>query len=181
MKIMFKLFKKKTKEIPIEPYAAIDVARFIINYAYKNDMFVSSTKLHRILYFVQLTFLQHNRICFKDSIIATSIGPICPAVNKEYKYWGSMQIPPVTEYWDLSEGIWNAKKVKWINNIRIDDQKIIIDILEECSNYSSVELYKITTHQYPNMNCYNKFKKDTTITIDVMKEFLKRIEKKGDE
>lgn len=174
MKVIFRYNKKQSKEV--NPYDAIDVARFIVNYAYQNDMFVSNTKIHRILYFIQLHFLQHHRICFKDKLIATAIGPICPAVNKEFKYWGSMQIPPVTEYWDLTNGLWNIKKVKWINNININDQKMIIDVLTECDKYSSTDLYEITTHQYPNMHCYSKYKKDTTISIDTLKNFINKKE-----
>ena len=151
MKVMFRYNKKQSKEV--DPYDAIDVARFIVNYAYQNDMFVSNTKIHRILYFIQLHFLQHHRICFKDKLIATAI-----------------------EYWDLTNGLWNIKKVKWINNININDQKMIIDVLTECDKYSSTDLYEITTHQYPNMHCYSKYKKDTIISIDTLKNFINKKE-----
>lgn len=166
-------FTTSVTEKPYEPYNAIDVARFIVNCANDNDMLVSPYKLNYILYFVQLTFLQKkHRLCFKDKLIATSYGLTCEAIDKEFTSWKCFSIPYIKEYWDLSDGLWNAKKVPWVNNINQEDQETIIDVIKTCDDYSFSNLADIIRHQYPYMHCYNRFKKDNTITIDAMKHFV---------
>lgn len=153
-------------------YEAIDVARFVINYGNEHDMFISNFKLQKVLYFIQLQFLVNNqeRPCFKDSIEACSFGVVIPNVHREYKGYGFVGIPSVKTYWDISRGLWNAEKKKYVTEITPKDQKTITDVVSECDRYSNSGLCSIIQTQTPWILANDT--KDKVISIDFMIDFI---------
>ena len=158
-------------------YEAIDVARYVINYANANDMIVSNYKLQNILYFIQLHFLLNNplRPCFADDIEARSWGVVVPSVYKEFIRYGSLGIPTVKEYWDLSEGLWNLKRRKYKMNILPEDQSVINDVILKCDEYSGTDLLSIVRGQTPWQNAYYRNIKSSVVSVESMLEFIRRI------
>lgn len=140
-------------------YSVIDVARYIINYAYDNDIVIHYLKLQKILYFVQLQFLlnNHNNPCFKENIYSRNVVIIyIPEVNKEFHRYGLGWIPRIKEYYDISDGLWNIKKVKYVTKISPTHQKIINSVVNECNKYGNLELGNIITKQSPYIESLKK-------------------------
>ena len=160
------------KEELMNLYSALDVARYVVNYANDNDMIVSNLKLQKILYFVQLQFLINNakRPCFDDDIEAWAFGPVVPEVYREFKRYGSLSIPPVTEYYDLSNGYWNLEKKTYKTKIAEPDQRVINSVVNICNNHSASDLVSITHRQSPWMDAYGK--KNPIISKESMIDFI---------
>lgn len=166
-------FRKKYKQAEIV-YEVMDVARFVINYGNERDMFISNLKLQKILYFVQLQFLlnDRNRPCFKEDMEAWAFGPVVPEIFREFRGYMSLGIPPVKTYWDLSRGLWYAEKKEYVTKISPKDQKTIIDVVEQCHQYSVTALGKIICNQSPWMQA--KRKSNKVISMDSMIEFVNK-------
>ena len=82
--------KRKSAKEAHAPYAAMDVAKYII-WKSRN---INNFRLQYLLYFVQAEFLAHqNCSCYKDSIEAWSFGPVMPTVYNEYKIYGPEDFP----------------------------------------------------------------------------------------
>lgn len=166
------LFRGKRQIDTPRVYEAIDVARFIINYGNEHDMFINNFKLQKLLYFIQLQFLinDHKRPCFKDNIEVCQFGVVIPNVYREYKNYRTLGIPPVKTYWDLSKGLWNAEKKKYVTEITSEDQETIIDVIIECDKYSNPGLLSVIKKQSPWMLANNT--KGKVISIDSMIDFI---------
>ena len=77
-------------------YAALDVARHIINYVNDQGGAVSNLKLQKLLYFVQGFFLiLKGEPCFDSRIEAWNFGPVVPDVYFKFRSCGSCGIPAV--------------------------------------------------------------------------------------
>lgn len=77
-------------------YNVLDVAIYVINYAYDAGCgeSMSNLKLQKILYYIQAAFLvEKNRECFKAVIIAGEFGPVIPEIYQKYKIYGRGGIP----------------------------------------------------------------------------------------
>lgn len=77
-------------------YNVLDVAIYVINYAYDAGCgeSMSNLKLQKILYYIQAAFLvEKNRECFKAVIIAGQFGPVIPEIYQKYKIYGRGGIP----------------------------------------------------------------------------------------
>ncbi len=62
-------------------YDVMDVSRFIINYCNDKGYFINTSKLEKILYYVQALFIineNENEPCFDNDILAGEIGPFIP-------------------------------------------------------------------------------------------------------
>ena len=166
------LFRGKRHIDTTRIYEAIDVARFIINYGYEHYMFINNLKLQKLLYFIQLQFLiiDHKRPCFKDNIEACQFGVVIPNVYREYKHYRTLGIPPVKTYWDISNGLWNAEKKRYVTEITPKDQETIIDVVSECDKHSNPDLCFVIKNQTPWMLANNT--KDKVISINSMIDFI---------
>lgn len=83
------------------PYDVLDISRYIINYSNDKDYGVSNLKLQKILYFVQAYFLINipdSHVCFKERIEAWNFGPVVPKAYREYKQYGSTNIPTILSF-----------------------------------------------------------------------------------
>ena len=116
-----------TKVFPSARYNAEEIAKYIVSYEWEHKRIVSNLRLQRLLYFIQKTFLGEKEIpCFREDIEAWSCGPIIYNVFHEYLPYGNALIP-------LSEG-------EKLTRILTEDKKLINEVLEMGSNYSSSNL-----------------------------------------
>lgn len=165
---MYKTTKKPSKN---KIYTAIEIARYIINYANDHTLIVSNLKLQKILYFIQLEFLtEKNAPCFNDNIEAWGFGPVVPTVYKEFKKYGDLNIPKIVHYYDDSDGVWNVKLIKYRPQINKEDRCIIDDVINECNKYSTTQLVDITCKQTPWVKAYGK--RDKIIDIHLLNDFI---------
>ena len=173
-------FKTYNNNKVINMYSALDVARYVVNYANENEMIVSNLKLQKILYFIQMQFLINDpeRPCFDDDIEAWAFGPVVPEVYREFKRYGSLSIPPVEYYYDTSNGIWNLEKKHYHTELSSDDQNVVDEVINKCDNYSASDLVSITHRQTPWIEARNK--RDQIITIDSIISFIDRYIKNSD-
>ena len=141
-------------------YSALEVARHIINYANSNDQLLSNLKLQKILY-------------FEDDIEAWDFGPVVPAVLREYKFFGSFNIPPVKHYYVEDESQpFNFRRVVFYDiDITNEDKAVIDEVVDYFADYSAVDLTELTQKQFPWQNAYCKcFKK--VISAQSIKEYF---------
>ncbi len=106
-------------------YNVLDVCRYVINYSNDKDYGISNLKLQKVLYFVQAYFLISTpEQCFKERIEAWDFGPVVPEAYREYKQFGSSNIPSVSYYVEMNyEDFWNSKVKKFRNEIISDCDK----------------------------------------------------------
>lgn len=76
-----------------EIYAALDIAKYVINKCTTESHPISNLQLQKILYFLQREYLQKvGRRLFSDDIQAWQFGPVVPEVYYQYCGFGSMDI-----------------------------------------------------------------------------------------
>ncbi len=142
-------------------YSAIDVAKYIIKHCKEKNLPVSNLKLQKLLYFVQAEFLVvKNEPCFEEEIEAWDFGPVVPVVYREYKIFGSANIPCITN--DNYEP----------DVISADDKETINGIVDMVAPYSASQLVSITHQQDPWRNAYSS-RRNNVITNDSIREFFK--------
>ena len=74
-------------------YAAMDIAKYIINKCTMENWPISNLQLQKILYFLQKKYLtEKGRPLFADEIQAWQFGPVVPEVYYQYCGFGSAQI-----------------------------------------------------------------------------------------
>lgn len=140
---------------------AISVAEFIAMYSNRKGYQMNNLKLQKVLYFVQAEFLVRTngmKPCFKDKIEAWDFGPVVPVVYHLYSFWGNMQIP----YFGY-EGV---------DDIPMEEKKVIRDVVDFCDKYSGTELLKIVQNQSPWKCAYGRGK-HTEVTNDSIYEYFK--------
>lgn len=155
-------------------YRALDVARYIIKRCHMQQKSISNLKLQKILYFVQAEFLvSTGRKCFSDAIEAWDFGPVVPEAYREYKQFGSSNIPRVSYIIDFdSEDIWNSKVKRYVgDSIREADQKRIEAVVDRFAEYSATDLVSITHNQSPWKDAYVPHM-NNEITTDAIKEYF---------
>jgi uncharacterized phage-associated protein len=134
-------------------YKAKDIARYVVFYCHEHKYPISNLKLQKILYFIQAYFLvEADKPCFSDVIEAWDYCPIVPNVYKEYRIFGSLNIPCTD---DGSE----------FRYIKSDDYDSLNRILAEVSKNTESQLTYITRNQSP--------------WIDAIKSVTKRITNKA--
>lgn len=78
---------------------AAKVAEYIIYETQKRKNPVTNTKLQKLLYFVQGSYLaKHNKKAFEDNIIAWEYGPVVKDIYYKYSLYGAEPIIVVEEY-----------------------------------------------------------------------------------
>lgn len=63
-------------------YAALSIARYIIDKCTKERYPISNLQLQKILYYIQREFLQQGMKAFPEEIEAWQFGPVVPEVYK---------------------------------------------------------------------------------------------------
>ena len=74
---------------------AVDVSKYIVEYAYDNGSSVFNLQLQKILYFLWIDFYKKYReYLFKDPFEAWALGPVIRNVYYDFCSFGSMTILP---------------------------------------------------------------------------------------
>lgn len=140
-------------------YNVIDVANYIILFCKKHGYSISNLKLQKLLYFVQAQFLvSTDKPCFNADIEAWDFGPVIPDAYHSFKYWGSSDIPDI-----IAEGA--DRKIK------LNDQRIMDSVLNQCASYSPSYLVELTHDQSPWKKAYNGMR-NQIISLDSIKEYF---------
>lgn len=135
---------------------------------------MSNLKLQKLLYFVQAYFLiKKQGACFRESIEAWDFGPVVTVAYREYKKFGSCNIPEI-KYITKEDGggIWNTRTIPYFDIIITDyDKKLIDAVTDKFSGYSSTNLVSLTQRQKPWIDAYSPYKINE-ITIEAIEEFF---------
>lgn len=74
---------------------ATDVAKYVIDICYKNNIQISNLKLQKTLFFLWIDFyMETKKSLFDDKIYAWPLGPVIPSIYQEYCAYGSLPILP---------------------------------------------------------------------------------------
>lgn len=155
-------------------YKVLDVSRHVINYSNTQDYGISNLKLQKILYFIQAFFLvSTSERCFEERIEAWDFGPVVPEAYREYKQFGSGDIPSISYiiYFN-DEDIWESKVTKYNDDVIFEEDKLKIEsVVDKFADYSATDLVTITHSQSPWINAYRRGQ-NNEITIDAIREYF---------
>lgn len=139
-------------------YDVLDVSRYIITYCNDKGYPISNLKLQKLLYFVQAYFLvKLDKPCFKEDIVAWASGPVVIEAYKEFKEYGSNNIPQVKNYFsnNISNNLSQYQNlIPYQSNMEENDKIVIGNILNSYAGYSASRLVEITHHQSPWKDAY---------------------------
>lgn len=155
-------------------YNVIDVSRHIINYSNKKEYGVSNLKLQKLLYFTQAYFLLTKKeTCFYERIEAWDLGPVVPVAYREYKQFGSGNIPTITYVIERDyDNIWNSKVIPFKDVIVSEEDKRLTNaVVDKFSEYSAADLVRLTHRQKPWIDAYVP-KRNNEITIDSIEDYF---------
>ena len=155
-------------------YNVIDVSRHVINYSNEKYYGVSNLKLQKLLYFIQAYFLLTKKeVCFNEKIEAWDLGPVVPVAYREFKQFGSSNIPSITYVIEKDyDNIWNSKVIPFYDVVVSDnDKKLMNAVVDKFSEYSASDLVRLTHRQKPWIDAYVP-KGNNEITIDSIKEYF---------
>jgi uncharacterized phage-associated protein len=161
--------------IMLEPYNVLDVSRYVINYSNEKDYGISNLKLQKVLYFIQayfLTNLPDGKPCFKEKIEAWDFGPVVPEAYREYKQYGSANIPAMFSFIDFGDDIWDTQRKPFDNSIILDEHKQMInDVVDRFSDFSATDLVTLTHKQAPWRDAYVRHE-NNEITIEAIRAYF---------
>lgn len=156
-------------------YNVLDVCRHVIKYSNDQDYGISNLKLQKILYFIQAYFLisELGEPCFIEKIEAWDFGPVVPVAYREYKQFGSGDIPTPTHIIDYNEeNIWDSKLIKYVDDVISDGDMVSINgVIDHFSDYSATDLVTLTHNQSPWIDAYIPHM-NNEITIEAIKEYF---------
>ncbi|MCI8371440.1 MAG: DUF4065 domain-containing protein [Lachnospiraceae bacterium] len=157
-------------------YQVLDICRYVINYSNEKGYGISNLKLQKILYFIQAYFLINSngkKPCFSESIEAWDFGPVVPVAYREYKQYGSSNIPQILSYIDYKEGnIWDAQRVAYDDGMILSvDKAMIKDVVDKFADYSATDLVTLTHNQRPWKSAYVP-NKNHEITLSDMWDYF---------
>lgn len=140
-------------------YDVLDVSRYIINYCNEKGYPISNLKLQKLLYFVQAYFLvKLPEPCFEEEIVAWALGPVVVEAYKEFKEFGSNNIPTVRYYFSKkinNEGsVFQPNLILYQSDISENDKTVLKNILNTYGGYPASRLVEITHRQDPWKNAY---------------------------
>lgn len=134
---------------------ALRVAEYIIHEAQKREKPVTNTKLQKLLYFVQGSYLaKYNKLAFEDNIIAWEYGPVVKDIYYKYSLYGAEPIIVVDKL--------NSK-------ISIMLSEIINIVLEAFLNTSQTDLIEETIKRGSPWS-YTDI--DDTISVEDIKQYF---------
>lgn len=152
-------------------YNALSVARYVIDYSNKKDYGISNLKLQKVLYFIQAYFLiKCGTPCFKEDIEAWDFGPVVPVVYRQYKQYGSNNIPE-TEKCSLFDSLDDYQQMSDDEAIFEDDKVNIQAVVDEFKDYSATDLVRLTHSQATWSNVYIPHA-NCVITQDSIREYF---------
>ena len=144
-------------------YNVLDVSRYVIDYSNRKEYGISNLKLQKVLYFIQAYFLTNEKNgtpCFRERIEAWDFGPVVPEAYREYRQYGSCNIPTTTSYMDFDvSNIWNSQRRTYA------EQKI------SGGDYSATDLVTLTHKQAPWKKAYVPHM-NNEITIESIREYF---------
>ena len=157
-------------------YNVLDVCRHIINYSNEHDYGISNLKLQKVLYFAQAYFLLEmngRTACFDAKIEAWDFGPVVPEAYREYKQYGSGDIPTIESYIVFDENdICNSRRVEFEDTAITDEDKVLIEkVVDKFADYSATDLVSLTHRQSPWIDAYVPYQ-NNEITIDAIKAYF---------
>ena len=163
-------------------YDVLDVSRYVINYSNEKGYGVSNLKLQKLLYFIQAYFLvvkkgrpcSDDTICFPQIIEAWDFGPVVPKAYHEFKIFGASNIPYISNYITVENrnGDIRFNKVLFSDNcIKIDDRKIINDVIDTFKDYSAATLVELTHKQRPWKDAYKRGRNSEITPVSIWSYF----------
>lgn len=155
-------------------YKVLDVCRHVINYSNDQDYGISNLKLQKILYFIQAVFLvTQPKKCFEETIEAWDFGPVVPEAYREYKLYGSGNIPMITRFIEINkDNIWDSLVKEYKDDVISQNHKELIDaVVDKFADYSATDLVTITHRQAPWKDSYVRGK-NNEITTTAIKEYF---------
>ena len=156
--------------------SVLDISRYVINYSNAKGYGCSNFKLQKILYFIQAFFLisKEQKPCFSEKIEAWNIGPVVPVAYKEFKQYGSADIPSIKTYIFMNnDNIWDSEIKVFNEDIISTSQKLMINaVVDMFKEYSATEMMNLTCAQLPWRNAYNPYRNEE-ITINAIYEYYK--------
>ena len=155
-------------------YDVLDVCVYVINYINDKEYGISNLKLQKILYFIQAFFLIATpKQCFREKIEAWDFGPVVPEAYREYKRFGSSNIPRISYIVNVdSENFWNSKILKYVDNkIKVKDKELIGAVIDRFAEYSATDLVTLTHNQSPWREAYVPHM-NNEITVESIKEYF---------
>ena len=157
-------------------YKVLDVCRYVINYSNEKDYGISNLKLQKVLYFIQAYFLTNTPDgipCFFERIEAWDFGPVVPEAYREYKQYGSSNIPVMISFIDFDDDdIWNSERKMYDSDvISVIDKQLINAVIDKFADYSATDLVTLTHKQAPWKEAYVPHK-NNEITIEAIKKYF---------
>lgn len=105
-------------------YKALDIARYIINYAISKEHPISNLQLQKIIYYVQAAFLVEFECgAFEEKVMNWTYGPVVEEVYREYRTYGYLAID---------------KRQDKYNSIIYDNKDCEIKVIEETFDESMI-------------------------------------------
>lgn len=111
-------------------YAALDVAKYVLDYCLKAGTPISNLKLQKIMYFLQGEYFKSKSdSLFRENLCAWKFGPVVPEVYREFSVYGG-----------------NSILNNYDTDIEIEDQKIINPIIDQ---YREIPVWRLVekTHE----------------------------------
>lgn len=132
-------------------YDAKEIAKYILLVCNQNNIFVTVSKLCKILYYIQgIMLTRFNKPLFKNDIVAWKYGPCIPDVHYKYAYYGAenIHIPDELLLNTLKLNVEEKKLIAYvlINTKDMDFCQMIKHTTRNNSPWSKVELNDIITH-----------------------------------
>lgn len=165
------IFKKARCEM--KPYNALDIARYVINYSSDKGYSMSNLKLQKVLYFIQVWFLiKKSKQCFKEEIQAWDFGPVVPIVYREFKSYGSSNLPKIKTFIGYDDDFWKSKIIEYNDDFLSErDKQAINHIVDALAKFSTTYLVELTHKQTPWKDAYAQGK-NTPITIESIRGYF---------
>lgn len=137
------------------PYEALDVARYVVlkTSDTSSNVLMSNLRLQKVLYFIQLAYLQsHSAPFFADPIEAWKYGPVVPNVYRAFAVFGGRPIRLKPSEGDIA-----------LKNINKNDQAFIDNVLQATAKFNINQLVDITHKHKAWIRTYHCF--DQTISL----------------
>lgn len=100
-------------------YTAMEVARYIVKKCIDDACPITNLQLQKILYYVQLDFLNRGEAAFSDEIEAWQFGPVVPEVYYHYSMYAATPIRREPKAANISK-----KDAERIDVIVVDKRKM---------------------------------------------------------
>ncbi len=147
---------------------AIDIAKYIINYANDNQYEISNLKLQKLLYYTQAAFLVKSggdMLCFPDKIVAWLHGPVVQNVYYHFSGCGGGQIPR-QDY--IRRIVYKNQRLEFENSpftddiLTVEERGTVNQVLSGLLPYSAWELVARTHEETPWLAVHDRLNMEIT-------------------